>query len=426
MRHLYNLILYLLIPVVLIRLLWRSLKAPHYRQRIAERFALLQLPHIQPNGVWIHAVSVGEVQASAPLITHFLQTYPQLPLIVTTTTPTGSQHLTNLFGSKVLHIYAPYDLSSVVRRFLDRIQPRLAIFMETEIWPNILYHCKQRQISTLLANARLSKRSAHGYSKLQPFTQTVFCYFDQIAVQYEADAQRFMALGVPNAKIKITGSIKFDIHLPPSIHEQAAFIKRLWGVNRPVWIAASTHEGEDDQILTALAKVLKVLPNSLLVLVPRHPERFGKVKHLVQKQGFNIVLRSENRACSPETQVFLGDSMGELPMFLATADIAFVGGSLVPHGGHNLLEPAALGIPIVTGPYLMNFAYIAEMLLAVGAMRQIRSAQELATVIITWLQNAELRTQVGEHGREVVKRNRGALSKLISSIECILQNTTIE
>jgi 3-deoxy-D-manno-octulosonic-acid transferase len=341
--------------------------------------------------------------------------------LVTTTTPTGSRRLTELFGDEVMHLYAPYDVPVVVRRFLQATRPRLALFVETEVWPNILLHCQRRGISTLLANARLSERSTRGYARLGSFTRETFGRLDLVAAQSEVDAQRFASLGVPAERLVVTGSIKFDVRLPPSLQEQAAVIKRGWGVDRPVWIAASTHEGEDEQVLAAHRQILTTLPCALLVLVPRHPERFQRVGQMVLRQGFRMVRRSEDRPCAIGTEVFLGDSMGELPMFFAAADVAFVGGSLVPHGGHNLLEPAALGVPVVTGPHLFNFTRIAEMLLDAGAALRVESATSLAATVTAWLQDASARARVGENGRRVVEQNRGALLLLLGMIEDQLQ-----
>lgn len=419
MRHLYTAILYLLIPAVLLRLLWRSLSAPDYRRRVGERFG--RLPRLPARGgLWVHAVSVGEVQAGAPLIKRLLREHPQLPVIVTTTTPTGSRRLRELLGERVLHVYAPYDVPLVIRRFLSATRPRLAIFIETEVWPNILEQCRRGGIPTVLANARLSERSARGYARLGGFARGTFGKLGLVAAQTEADARRFIDLGVTPERVVVTGSIKFDVHLPPSLREQSAVIKRGWGEDRPVWIAASTHEGEEEQVLEAHRLVLEKLPEALLVLVPRHPERFGRVGQLAEKRGFRMVRRSQGGACDGGTQLFLGDTMGELPMFFAAADLAFMGGSLVPHGGHNPLEPAAAGVPVVTGPHVFNFSAITGMLLAADAAVQVRSATELANTVGAWLGDASLRARIGENGRRVVERNRGALERLAGLIEKLL------
>lgn len=419
MRWIYTALLYLIAPIVLLRFLWRSLSVPAYRRRIGERFGFLpRLPG--GGGLWLHAVSVGEVQASAPLIQRLLQDHPDLSIIVTTTTPTGSRRLRELLGQAVLHVYAPYDVPWVVRRFLDAARPRLAVFIETEIWPNILAQCQRRGIPTVLANARLSDRSAQRYARLSRFAHEVFGTLGLVAAQSEADAQRYRTLGVPPERVTVTGSIKFDVRLPPSLQEQSAVIKRIWGEDRPVWIAASTHEGEDELILAAHRQVLETVPDALVVLVPRHPERFGRVVQLALKQGFQLVKRSDNRPCDPITNVFVGDSMGELPMFFAAADLAFMGGSLVPHGGHNPLEPAASGVPVVTGPHVFNFAPITEMLISAEAAVQVASTDELADTVVNWLQDASLRTRVGENGLRVVEQNRGALDRLVSLVKNLL------
>lgn len=419
MKRLYTFLLYAMTPLVLLRFFWRSLRAPDYRRRIGERFGRLPVLS-QQQTLWVHAVSVGEVQASAPLIQRLRVAYPAMPVIVTTTTPTGSRRLKELLGEDVLHVYAPYDVPLVVRRFLDRARPRLAIFMETEVWPNILEQCEQRKIPSILANARLSERSAKGYRRMGRLTRQTFARLSVIAAQTDADAARFLSLGAAADAVTVTGSIKFDVRLSPSLQEQSAVLKRLWGEDRPVWIAASTHEGEDEQVLAAHQRVLGVCPAALLVLVPRHPERFGKVGQMALRQGFSLIRRSEGKPCDARTQVYLGDSMGELPMFFAAADVAFVGGSLVAHGGHNLLEPAGAGVPVVTGPHVFNFKRIAELLLAEKAAVQVKNAEELAGIVSQWLGDASLRSEIGENGLRVVARNRGALDRLMRLIDRVL------
>lgn len=421
MRIFYTLLLYLVMPLLVLRLLWRSLKAPKYRRRIGERLGWFLLPAID-RALWVHAVSVGEVQAAAPLVRLMRERHPDLPLVITTTTPTGSQRVRELFGEGVYHVYAPFDVPAVVTRFLDKVDPCLVVLIETEIWPNMLALCRHRGIPTVLANARLSERSARGYAKLGDFTRQTFEDIALIAAQGQADADRFVSLGAAPERVEVTGSIKFDVRLPASLNEQAEVVHRTWGSHRPVWVAASTHEGEDEQILDAHRMVLERLPESLLVLVPRHPERFPKVAGLCEKAGFSLVRRSEQRDCSEDTQVFLGDSMGELPIFLAASDVAFVGGSLVNHGGHNVLEPAALGVPVVIGPHMFNFAAISELLLEEGAAVQVHSAHELANVVVRWLTNASERSRIGENGQRVVEENRGALEKLAALIAAQLDS----
>ena len=412
----YTLLLRLLLPLAVLRLYWRSLRSPRYRQRIAERLAR-DAPPPAPAAVWVHAVSVGEVQAAQPLIRHLLTRTPPLSVLVTTTTPTGAARLRSLCGDTVTHRYTPYDLPEVIGRFLERTQPRLVIIMETEIWPNTLAQCAARAIPVVLANARLSARSAKGYARLVRLTRETLGRFDLIAAQTPADAARFIALGAHPQGVQVTGSIKFDQRPPASLQDRAEVLRRTWGGDRPTWVAASTHEGEDEVVLDAHRRLRKRVPRALLVLVPRHPERFERVAALIARAGFHLVRRSDKAHCTEETGVFLGDSMGELPVFLAAADAAFIGGSLVPTGGHNPLEAAAVGVPVVTGPHVFNFAAITAMLVEAGAAVQVADAARLADLLAEWLGNAALRAQIGEQGRRVVEENRGALARLIGLIE---------
>jgi len=419
MRHLYTLLLYLALPLVLLRLLWRSRNAAGYRDRIKERFGLFD-PFEATDTLWIHAVSVGEVQAAVPLIKLLQERYPEQALVITTTTPTGSQRVKELFDDDLFHVYAPYDLPSIIERFIQRAKPRMVVLMETEVWPNLLATCKRHGIPSLLANARLSQRSAKGYARFGNFTRQTFGDIGYVAAQAPADAERFVQLGVHPDRIVVTGSIKFDARLPRSLNEQADVIRRTWGHERPVWVAASTHEGEDEQVLQAHEQIRRQLPEALLVLVPRHPERFDSVAALCKKSGFQVVRRTDQLDCTSETGVFLGDTVGELPVFLAGADVAFVGGSLVKHGGHNMLEPAALGVPVVFGPHNFNFMAISELLLEQDAAVMVEHADGLVAIVEAWLSDASERSRIGENGRRVVEQNRGALNKLADLIDDLL------
>ncbi len=415
---LYTLLLRLLLPLALARLYWRSLRAPAYRQRVAERLVREQ-PPAPPADVWVHAVSVGEVQAAAPIIRHLLGRDPPLRVLVTTTTPTGAARLLELFGDTLTHRYTPFDLPEMVGRFLYRVNPRLALVMETEIWPNTLAEAARRGIPVILANARLSERSARGYRRFQPLIGETLRRFNLIAAQGEADAARFLDLGADPGRVQVTGSIKFDQRLPASLQEQSEVMRRTWGP-RPVWVAASTHEGEDEPLLAAHRRIRESVPDALLVLVPRHPERFDRVAALVAREGFPLTRRSGRAPCGEDTAVYLGDTMGELPVFLAAADAAFIGGSLVPTGGHNLLEAAAAGVPAATGPHVFNFTAIVDLLIAAQAAVVVRGSDELAALMARWLTDAAERARVGENGRRVVEQNRGALDRLTDLIEARL------
>jgi len=418
MRHLYTLLLYLLLPFALLRLLLRSLRAPAYRQRWAERFG--HVPDSVPNGgVWIHAVSVGEVQAISPLVHLLMREHPGLPLYITTTTPTGSATVRRLFGEQVWHSYMPYDLPSCLERFLDKVRPVCLLMVETEVWPNLLMTCREHGIRTLLANGRMSERSAKGYQRVAGFARDVFARIDTVAAQSQDDGQRFAQLGVPAQAIEVTGSIKFDLALPASVDEQVEVMRRNWG-GRPVWVAASTHEGEDEIMLAAHARLLHELPDALLVLVPRHPERFDRVTGQVIKSGLNLVRRSSGDFPEATTQVYLGDTMGELPVLLGAADAAFIGGSLAKVGGHNMLEAAAQGVPVCFGPHTFNFTLISRMLVDCGAAKLVHDAESLSALLQAWLSDASVRSAAGEAGRQMVQRNRGALKRLYGLLERML------
>ena len=421
MLALYTFLLYLLLPFVLLRLLWRGIKVSSYRQRWRERFGLFD-SHPAPGGIWVHAVSVGETQAVEPLVRRLMKQYPEIPIVITTSTPTGSERVKKLFGDTVFHVYYPYDIPWCIENFLQRVKPRMLLMVETEIWPNMLTLCQQHHIPTLLANGRLSVKSARGYARLGAFTRETFNKISLLAVQSQADADRFTRLGLPKQRIEVTGSIKFDMNIPASVQEQTQVVRRSWVEGRPVWVAASTHEGEEEQVLQAHELVLKANPGTLLVIVPRHPERFDRVAALVEKHGMALVRRSANQPCSMDTQVFLGDSMGELPVFLGAADMAFIGGSLVKTGGHNMLEASAQGVAVTFGPNVFNFPAIAALLQKEEAAVQVKDYRELGQLVTEWLTNASQRTSVGENGRRVVEANRGALERLLVMVETLLEH----
>ncbi len=418
-RLLYTLCFYLLLPVIVLRLLLRSIKAPAYRQRWAERFGRFAAPDYKSDAIWIHAVSVGETIAAAPLIKQLLEKYPDTPLVVTTTTPTGSERVRALFGEQVFHVYAPYDTGLFVGRFLRRVRPRLVIVMETELWPNMLAACAQRQIPLLLANARLSEKSARGYAKLGGLTRAMLKAITTVAVQNALDGERFISLGLDRDQLVVTGSIKFDLELDNELIEQAAVLRQQWQAEqkRLVWIAASTHHGEDKIILEAFVRLKQQFKHLLLILVPRHPERFEDVYNLCQQQGLIVVRRSSHQLPDMQTDVVLGDTMGELLLLYGVCDIAFVGGSFVPVGGHNLIEPAAWGKAITTGPQLHNFAEIASLLKAEGGVSICTTEAALYDEMLLLCAGEQQRQSLGQAAQHVADTNKGALQKLLVEID---------
>ncbi len=416
MRTLYSLLLYLLTPLILLRLYWRGRKAPGYRQRWAERFGCI--PALPGPCLWVHAVSLGETRAALPLIRALLERYPDSPVLVTTTTPTGSRQVRASLGNQVHHVYAPYDLPGAVARFLDRTRPRLALIMETELWPNLFAACQRRGTPVVVANARLSARSAKGYGRLGQLSRRLLERTAVIAAQAEADAQRFRELGAP--RVTVTGNLKYDLALPEGLLEQGLALRRQLGQDRPVWIAASTHQGEDEVVLDAFERLRQTHPQTLLVLVPRHPERFDAVAELCRRRGWTVARRGQGDVCVAATGVYLGDTLGELLLLFAAADLAFVGGSLVPVGGHNVLEPAALGLPVLFGPHMFNFTEASQRLLEANAARQVADGGQLAAVVAELLTDPQSRTVMSGAGRAVVEANRGALTALLTVLDEVL------
>ncbi|MCB1866059.1 MAG: lipid IV(A) 3-deoxy-D-manno-octulosonic acid transferase [Chromatiales bacterium] len=422
-RRMYTVVVYLMLPFALLRLFVRGIRAPDYWHRWRERFGLIE--PVPSGGVWLHAVSVGEVQAVVPLVRELRKLNPEMPVTVTTTTPTGWRRVVEAMGEGVVHRFTPYDAPFAVRKFLERVRPRCVIIVETEIWPNLLAECRRRSVPVALANARLSQRSARGYARFPRLIRAALNAFSLIAAHDEPDAQRFRDLGATEGIVRVTGNIKFDQPLPASRREQSQALRRALGLDGHVWIAASTHEGEDEQILAAFGKVRSRVADCRLILVPRHPERFARVGQLVSRHGFETVLRSEQRPCAATTEVFVLDSMGELPLFYGLADLAFVGGSLVRGGGHNVLEPAALGVPVLFGPHMFNFAGIARVLLDGEGAREVRGVDELSSIVIGWFENPAERSRFGDNARAVVARNRGALGRLLAALRPLIRDQSI-
>lgn len=415
MRYLYTLIFYLALPFILLRLLWRSRKVPEYRQRWKERFGFV--PVSSSATVWLHAVSFGEARLATTLARQLKKSHPEIEIVVTTMTVTGSKQIQKTLDGQVLHTYLPYDYPAAIQRFLDHMKPQLLIVLETELWPNILHYTGKRNIPIMIANARLSERSARGYRWIGWLTRAMLRNVTTVLAQTREDADRFVEIGLNPDRARVTGNLKFDISPPMDIQQQAQALRRVWGENRPVWVAASTHSGEEEIILQAFAQVRAVFPQLLLLLVPRHPERFDAVAALCEQQGFQVARRSKQAILATPPDIYLGDSMGEMWLFYAAANIAFVGGSLAGIGGHNLLEPAALGLPIITGPHLFHFTEIFNLLNQASAIHVVRDATQLANVIIQLIQNKETSLLQGERAKQVVAQNQGSLAKHLEWID---------
>lgn len=417
-RIIYSAIFYLLTPIILLRLLYRALKAPAYRKRWAERFGFPVYAESTADFIWLHAVSVGETLAAVPLVKTLQEKYPQHRLMVTCMTPTGSERIKAAFGDSVDHSYMPYDTPDAVARFLNRLKPKMLIIMETELWPNTIAACQSRDIPVILANGRLSARSATAYQRISSLVQPMLSGISAVAAQHKDDGDRFIRLGLPPSALEVTGNIKFDLSLDQAVQDRAAVLFEQWhcGNNRPVFLAASTHRGEDEIILQSFGQIKQQIDNALLVLVPRHPERFNQVGELCTSAGFTLARRSAGDKVEA-ADVLLGDTMGELMVFFGACDVAFVGGSLVATGGHNMIEPAAWGVPVLTGPHLFNFTEASQLLLAADGMLVCNDAAELAEQCISLMGNKGRRQEVGNAARLVAEANRGALDKLMSVID---------
>jgi 3-deoxy-D-manno-octulosonic-acid transferase len=418
MRLLYTALLYLMVLPILLRLLWRSRAQPAYRRRIGERFGFVPAP-MQPVAIWVHAVSVGETLAALPLIEALVARHGDGRVLVTTTTPTGSERVRETLGRRVQHVYAPYDLPAVIARFLARLRPQSVVVMETELWPNLFHALARRGIPLIVANARLSPASFRGYRRLRRFAAETLGNCSVIAAQSAADAERFRELGAPPQRVQVIGNLKFDLDAPQRQIDDGHALRSRLGAKRPVWIAASTHEGEEALLLAAHHILLRSLPEALLLLVPRHPQRFDAVARLIEKSGLGYARRSVDPT-SPATcrspAVYLGDSMGEMFVYYAAADVAFVGGSLQRCGGHNVLEPAALGLPVLFGPHMDNFSAARDLLLAAGAAVQVDDST-LAATLAALLGDASRRACMGTAGKDAVDTNRGACARLLALIE---------
>lgn len=424
MRFLYSMLLTLMLPVILARLLWRSLRQRGYRENIAERFGSYRQAPLR-GCIWIHAVSVGETRATEPLIRKLMALYPARPILLTSMTPTGRATAVELFGDSLTSAYLPYDLGSLHGRLIDRFEPAVLLVMETEIWPNLLHVCKTRSVPALIVNARLSERSARGYMRFSPVRSLVHQALKEVSVvaaQSSADAERFRALGAP--RIAVTGNIKFDL----TLNVDLVTMGRGWRTglaNRQVLLCASTREGEEALLLAAYREVFEVTERNtvLLVIVPRHPQRFDEVAGAVAEAGLSVVRRSESisDAAINAADALLGDSMGEMAAYLAFADIVIVAGSFLPLGGHNLIEACAAGKPVIMGPSTFNFSEAARLAEDQGAMAKVNDAVEAVRTAKRLLQDVAARKAMSDAGLKLVAANRGATDRTVALVQAALE-----
>ena len=419
MRAFYSCLFYLLIPFILLRLLWRGIKAPAYRRRWRERFALYNKKYTQ-GIIWFHAVSVGEAEALFPLVRQIQKQHPDVRLLITTTTPTGSARVKAVMQDTVEHVYLPYDVPDGVNRFMHCFKPKLAVIMETEIWPNLFLYCGKNDIPLYIINARLSEKSSRGYQKIPSLVHPALAAIKLIATQTQDDANRFIAIGADSEKVLTLGNIKFDVEIPQSIIEQGLQLKTDLFTGRFVWLIASTHKDEEAIFLEIYKEIKPKIPELLLVIVPRHPERFPDVKKLCEQFQLAVVMRTMESRVYLETDVYLVDTMGELKMLYAASDVAFVGGSMVSRGGHNILEAAAVGVPVMFGPYMHNFKEIARGVLSQDAAIQCQNKNNVVNAILALYEQPAYRAALSEKGMEFVRQNQGAIGRICAILDQVI------
>ncbi len=445
-RWIYTLLLYLLLPPALLKLLWRAMRQPEYLRHIPERFGFYRTPRPTQPLIWLHAVSVGETRAAAPLVEQLRQRYPGHDILLTQTTPTGRATAAQLFGDGVMRTYLPYDLPFAMQRFLRHFRPRIGLLMETELWFNLIVACRRQGVPLLLVNARLSQKSARGYARLGVLTRDGLRGLHELAAQTESDAARLRALGA--AQVSVLGNLKFDVTPPAAALQLGQALRQRFGAGRPVFLAASTRDGEEDLILDAVCAA--GVPHLLTLIVPRHPQRFDAVAVLLEKRGLSYVRRSALPAASPppsgettkqptkqaslqvsaypagregvprDVQVILGDSMGEMFAYYAACDVAFIGGSLLPLGGQNLIEACAVGRPVLIGPHTWNFEQVAQAAVAAGAAMRVHDVAGLAQALRELFADESLRTDAGRCGLEFSAQHRGATAKYLALIETVI------
>ena len=418
----WSIVAHCLLPYALLMLLWRGMSYPAYWRRWKERFGYVT-PMCGERTVWVHAVSVGEVRAASELVNALAKRHPGHRILVTTATPTGAEQVRELFGERVSHSYVPYDLPAAVRRFMNRVEPDFAVVAETEFWPNLFGECRRRRIPLLLVNVRVSQTSSRGYKRFPRTSHAMLVNADVLCAQTARDARQLEDLGVSKHLIHVTGNLKFDVPVAASLVRAGERLRRDWGAERFVLIAASTHRGEERCALAAFARLRREHPEVLLVLVPRHPERFNRVARLCRRAGYNVVRRSEHRGGLRATvDVLVGDTMGELQKLYVASDVAFIGGSLVPIGGHNLLEACAVGVPVIFGPYMFHVEEISAMAVERGAARQVDGIQSLAEAVAGYLEQPATRAAAGDAARRLVGDNRGSLQRTLKLIDGTLSS----
>jgi 3-deoxy-D-manno-octulosonic-acid transferase len=419
MRFFYSLLLYLLLPLILLRLLFRSSKNPAYRKRVGERFGLISPAPIQ-EGIWVHAVSVGESIAAVKLVKGLQAKYPDRSFTVTCGTPTGSDIIQSQLGNSVYHVYAPYDLPGCVKRFFAKIKPDVGIIMEKELWPNLLHYANQAGTRLMISNMLLSDRSFKRYQKFSGLSKAMLSNVDHFAAQTKQDADRIIELGAPNTQVSVVGNLKYDFSAvnASALDDRTRYRQQL-ADTRPIWLAGSTHDGEESLVLKTHAALIERVAELLLIIVPRHPERFDDVyQHC--KSSFTTQRRSnlaQTEPLSPQTQVLLVDSMGELNRFIAISDWCFIGGSMVPVGGHNVLEACHAGVPVLFGKYMDNARQVAEQVQLERAGIQVKDQAALLAASRQLLNNPEQRKQMGQRGLALIEANQGALNKTLALLE---------
>ena len=418
MLLIYSLALYVAVPIACLGMLLRSVREPQYRRGFASRFGLGG--SLAGDTLWIHAASVGEVHAAESLVRSLLSAHPDMRLALTTMTPAGLERVRALFGTEVDARLIPFDLPGAAARFLRRVRPRAAVILETELWPNLYRACNHLGIPILIASARLSETSMHRYRRFAALGRALFAGDVRIAAQSEQDVRRFIAIGADPARTSVTGNLKYDFTLPSGVLDRGAELRARYAPGRPLWVAGSTHAGEEAQLLQSHRSVLATHPNAVLALAPRHRDRFAAVADWLERERMPFLRHSAGAAATQNANIVLVDTLGELLMFYAASDVSFVGGTLVPVGGHNLLEPAALARPVLIGPYYANTGEIARQLLAAGALEVIADAPSLTRSLLRVLGNSALRERAGAAGREVIEANRGALQKVLAVMEALL------